>query len=97
MAKIAKISKAKSYVHRIACAEYDMHGMIEAYGVDFVIALAKAIKSGKINCKESTQRWSAHVSLNGGATSSFEAFASNYFNVPLEDESILDQLMNDAA
>jgi len=57
------ISKSKGYTTRVFCAEYDLKGMIDAYGINFVHWLADEIAAGKINCKSTVQRWSAHVAI----------------------------------
>lgn len=43
------MSKASGYQNRVYCAEYDLGGMIEAYGLDFVINSAKLIARGDKN------------------------------------------------
>lgn len=48
MARINKISKAQGYATRIFTAEYDLLGMIEAYGIENVIRLAHQINDGQI-------------------------------------------------
>ena len=46
MAKTGKMSKASGYQNRVYCAEYDLRGMIEAYGVDVIKWAANEIASG---------------------------------------------------
>ena len=58
---VKKISKATGYATRIFTAEYDLLGMIEAYGLENVIRLAKQIDAGMIKdvTKELKQRQNA--------------------------------------
>lgn len=58
------LSKSTSYLHRIATIEYDLQGMIQAYGIEFIHWLADEIHTGRVNCKQSVDRWSADVALN---------------------------------
>lgn len=48
MARLPKISKSQGYATRIFTAEYDLLGMIEAYGLENVIRLARQIDAGLI-------------------------------------------------
>jgi N-methylhydantoinase B/oxoprolinase/acetone carboxylase alpha subunit len=41
------MSKASGYQTRVYCAEYDLNGMIEAYGLDYVMEAAKMIADGR--------------------------------------------------
>lgn len=59
------ITKSQGYLNRVFCVEYDAKGMIDAYGIEFMHELLDAIASNKVNCKQSVERWSAHVALNG--------------------------------
>lgn len=63
MARAKGISKATGYKARVFTAEYDLKGMVDAYGLEFVIHLAKLVAAGKVNCKQDVDRWSAHVAL----------------------------------
>jgi len=63
----SKISKAQGYLVRLFAVEYDLHGMINAYGPDFVKLLVDQIVAGKIDCRQCVDRWAADVSLFGSA------------------------------
>lgn len=64
MARAKGISKAKGYEARVFTVEYDLHGMIQAYGLEFVHWLADEIASGRVNCKQDVDRWSAHIAIS---------------------------------
>lgn len=64
MARAKGISKSQGYNSRVFCVEYDLKGMIDAYGINFIHWLADEIADGKINCKSTVQRWSAQVALD---------------------------------
>lgn len=64
MAKARGISKANGYINRIFCVEYDLDGMIKAYGSEFMHWLIDEIAAGRINCKQDVERWAAHVHLS---------------------------------
>lgn len=49
MAKVKGMSKASGYQNRVYCAEYDLRGMIEAYGLDVITWAAEKIASGNTN------------------------------------------------
>ena len=59
-----KLSKATSYINRIATIEYDMDGAIKAYGLQFCHWLLDEIAAGRVNCKQDVDRWSAHIHLH---------------------------------
>lgn len=63
MARRNGISKSQGYSTRVFCIEYDLKGMIDAYGINFIHWLADEIDDGKINCKQTVERWSAHVAI----------------------------------
>lgn len=63
MARAKGISKAQGYITRVFTAEYDLHGMIEAYGREFIVWLMDEIIAGRVNCKQDVDRWAAHVRL----------------------------------
>lgn len=63
MSRKPGITKAKGYTSRVFCVEYDLKGMIDAYGINFVHWLADEISAGNINCKQNVERWSAHVAI----------------------------------
>lgn len=63
MARRNGISKSQGYANRVFCVEYDLKGMIDAYGLNFIHWLADEIAEGKINCKQNVERWSAHVAI----------------------------------
>lgn len=64
MARKPGISKSTGYLNRVFCVEYDLHGMIKAYGPSFMHWLIDEIEAGRINCKQDVERWSAHVALS---------------------------------
>ena len=43
------ISAAKCYLARIKCAEYELQGMLELYGLENMIMMIKAINAGNID------------------------------------------------
>lgn len=45
---MAKISKAQAYESMIFCAAYDLRGMIEAYGTEYVCKMIEQINEGNI-------------------------------------------------
>jgi len=61
----SKISKAQGYLVRLYAVEYDLHGMIQAYGAEFVIKLVRLIEDGKIDCRQCVDRWAADRALYG--------------------------------
>lgn len=58
------LGKALAYLARVFCVEYDMKGMIEAYGVDFCHYLLDEIAAGNVNCKQDVERWSAYKAIH---------------------------------
>lgn len=64
MAKARGISKSIGYLNRVFCVEYDLDGMIKAYGVEFMHWLIDEIAAGRVNCKQDVERWAAHVHLS---------------------------------
>lgn len=62
------ISKGMGYRHRLYAVEYDIHGAIEAYGLEFVLDFAKRIAAGEVNCSQHIDRWAAHIALNRDAS-----------------------------
>lgn len=88
------INKADGYVARVFCAEYDLNGMIQAYGIEFVHWLADEIAAGRVDCRQHVQRWCAHVALTKDMA--FAAHKAEY-NKLAHDASLLDNIMNDAA
>lgn len=84
-----KLSKAISYHYRISTVEYDLHGAIQRYGIDFIHWLADEIHAGRVNCKQSVDRWAAHTFDNPNAD--FQALKHEYDGeldeyVELDDE-----------
>lgn len=67
MARKPGISKSKGYLNRVFCVEYDLHGMVQAYGVDFMHWLVDEIAAGRVNCKQDVERWAAHKALEQDA------------------------------
>ena len=63
MARARRISKAHAYKSRIFTVEYDLAGMINAYGLEFVHWLADEIANGRIDARQCVDRWSADVAL----------------------------------
>ena len=63
MARAKGLNKATGYINRIFTVEYDLHGMINAYGIDFIHWLADEIAHGRINCKQDVDRWAATVAI----------------------------------
>lgn len=76
-------SKAKGYTTRIFSVEYDLKGMIDAYGINFIHWLADEIEGGRVNCKQDVQRWSAHIALNNDAV--FDPVEYKHNDNDLED------------
>lgn len=68
-----KMSKAEAYLNRVSTIEYDLHGAINAYGVDFVHWLIDEIVAGRVNCKQTVDRWAADKHLHA-----FSAMVSTY-------------------
>jgi len=89
-----KISKAQSYAVRLFAVEYDLHGMIGAYGPDFVKLLVDQIVAGKIDCRQCVDRWSAHMSMFGGAAEPSSWFAQHQHEFTLEE---CEQLISETA
>lgn len=48
MAKVQKLTKAQAYENMIFCAAYDLQGMIEAYGTEYVCEMIENINNGQI-------------------------------------------------
>lgn len=90
-----KLSKAQSYIHRIATIEYDMDGMIKAYGLPFVIEFAKAVASGKIDCRQCVDRWASHTSMYGSNAMSasvwFETHHDEFLLTSDEAQALFDE------
>lgn len=63
MARKPGISKSTGYINRVFTIEYDLYGMIQAYGIEFIHWLADEIHSGRINCRQDVDRWAAHVAI----------------------------------
>ena len=57
------ISKSQGYLHRVFCIEYDIHGAIQAYGLECVHWLVDEVAAGRIKSDKDIQRWSAHAHL----------------------------------
>lgn len=76
MARAKGITKAMGYKTRVFTVEYDLLGMMEAYGRDFIVWLMDEIAAGRIDCRSDVQRWSAHVQLT--ADMNFHAHAADY-------------------
>lgn len=76
MARAKGISKAQGYLTRVFTIEYDLNGMIEAHGREFVIWLMDEIISGRVNVKQDVDRWSAHVRLTQDFA--FHKYAADY-------------------
>jgi len=53
----------QEWVWIVESIEYDLHGMIQAYGIDFIHWLANEINHGRVNCKQDVDRWAAHIAL----------------------------------
>jgi hypothetical protein len=77
MARRNGISKSTGYINRVFCVEYDIKGMIDAYGINFVHWLADEINAGRIDCKSDVQRWSAHVAITNDRTFNHQVFTHN--------------------
>ncbi len=60
-----QISKAQGYIHRLYTIEYDLHGMIQAYGPEFVKLMIDEITAGRIDVRQCVDRWAAHTSIHG--------------------------------
>ncbi len=58
------IPKHVAYKTRVLCIEYDMKGMLDAYGLDAIIKLARMVNDGDIKACRDVQRWCADASLN---------------------------------
>lgn len=93
MAKVRGISKSQGYLNRVFCVEYDLDGMIKAYGSSFMHWLVDEIAAGRINCKQDVERWAAHV-----------AIAQDYGFAKVSDtygeqnaSAMLDQLLDEVA
>lgn len=87
MARRSKLNngfaKSHGYINRVYTVEYDLHGMIQAYGLKFVHWLADEIAEGRINCKQDVDRWSAHLAL--GKHRDFDKVASTYGEQSIDD------------
>lgn len=89
MAKAKGISKAKGYLSRVFCVEYDLKGMIDAYGVEFMHTLVDMVAEGELDCREHVQRWSAHKALINDAQ--YSSWRASEFAREAQE---LDQLIN---
>lgn len=88
MARASGITKAQGYLNRVYTVEYDLKGMVDAYGVDFMHYLLDRVAAGEINCKQSVDRWSADVALNGSYN--FDPAAYMHNDDLADDSDILD-------
>lgn len=86
MARAKGISKSQGYLNRVFCVEYDLHGMIKAYGPTFMHWLIDEIEAGRVNCKQDVERWAAHVHLTNDYN--FEKVADAYGDVSAIDDYI---------
>lgn len=59
------ITKAKGYLNRIFTVEYDLEGMIKAYGPEFMHFLIDEITSGNTTAKYEVDRWVQHIQKHG--------------------------------
>lgn len=57
------IDKATGYKHRLYCVEYDLLGMIQAYGPECMHWLIEEVMAGNIKADRDVQRWAAHKHL----------------------------------
>lgn len=73
----SKISKSQGYLVRLFAVEYDLDGMIKAYGPDFVKLLVDQIVAGKIDCRQCVDRWAADKSLFGDSLDTQSWFAQH--------------------
>lgn len=85
----SKISKAQGYIHRLFAVEYDLDGMVKAYGIDFVCELARAIAAGKIDCRQAVQRWSADRAMYGADINAFTWFSTHSHEFLLSEDECL--------
>ena len=85
MARAKGITKASGYLNRVFTAEYDLKGMIDAYGIDFIHWLADEIASGKIDCKQDVERWAATVAITKDYSFNQAVFIHNDDEQDLED------------
>lgn len=92
----SKISKAQGYLVRLFAVEYDLDGMIKAYGPDFVKLLVDQIVAGKIDCRQCVDRWAADVSLFGSSIEPQTWFAAHQQEFTYSDEECL-QLLAETA
>jgi len=58
------ISKSLAYLARVFCVEYDAKHMIDAYGLEFMHYLLDEIAAGRVDCRQSVERWSAHKAIS---------------------------------
>lgn len=70
-----QVSKSQAYIHNIFCAEYDLLGIYEAFGADFIIELTmkfakasnqtpdalKAIASAAVKAKRDHEKQKARL------------------------------------
>lgn len=80
-----KLSKGLSYLGRVASPEYDLQGMIAAYGVEFVRTLVEEVNEGRVDCRQEVERWSAHKALYGN---NFDAVRHDYFKPAKAGETV---------
>lgn len=76
-----KLSKATSYLNRICTIEYDLHGAVQAYGVDFVHWLVDEIADGRVDCKQDVDRWAAHMRSEAHLNKDFFSKSSELDNL----------------
>jgi hypothetical protein len=73
-----QLSKGDSYRHRCCTVEYDAAGMIEAYGLPFMHWFLDEIAAGRVNTRQSVDRWAADYALNQDANfATFKAQAKD--------------------
>lgn len=90
MARARGISKDTAYLNRIYTIEYDLASAINAYGLQFCHWLLDEIASGRVNCKQDVDRWSAHIALHKNYN--FEEVESHYGTVTLRRKDVTDYI-----
>ena len=76
MARRGKLGFGKDvgYLNRVFTVEYDLNGMLKAYGPEFIHWLVDEITAGRIDTRQCVDRWAADKHI----TSSFASVQADY-------------------
>lgn len=81
----AGVPKSHGYLTRIFTVEYDLKGMIDAYGIDFIHWFADEIAAGRVDCRHIVDRWAATVAISKDYSFNSAVFTHNDDELDLGD------------